>query len=177
MDKVVAGTQLSLPLSHHHGDQPVRVSDLAEAVVAVADPNGRGRQYLAREIGKHAGTRLAGFFLERIEPGNSRRKEGVRYRLTRLGSDQNPSALSASSASTESSAPQDQLPDATCPDTDRQISRRADDADDAGAFQPKPNACASCGGGGELLPVSRSGKTAVLHYDCIPAWESDRHGS
>jgi hypothetical protein len=50
----------------HHRDQPVRIVDLHEGVRAVADPVGKGRQYLAAMIGKLEGTRAAGFVLNRI---------------------------------------------------------------------------------------------------------------
>jgi hypothetical protein len=50
----------------HHRDQPVRIVDLHEGVRAVADPAGKGRQYLAAMIGKLEGTRAAGFVLNRI---------------------------------------------------------------------------------------------------------------
>jgi hypothetical protein len=139
-----------------HGDDAVKVSDLAESVQAVADPNGRGRQYLAREIGKLAGTRLAGFFLERQEEVNHR-KEGARYRLTRLRSGQNPSASSASSAPPG--------PDA---------GHGADAAGDADAFQLKPKACAHCDKVGELLECSVGGEAALLHRACIDLWEKER---
>jgi putative DNA primase/helicase len=49
-----------------HHDQPIRIVDLHEDVRAVADPTGKGRQYLAAMIGKLEGTRAAGFLLARI---------------------------------------------------------------------------------------------------------------
>ncbi len=49
-----------------HHDHPVRITDLHEDVRAVADPTGKGRQYLAAMIGKLEGTRAAGFVLTRI---------------------------------------------------------------------------------------------------------------
>lgn len=49
-----------------HHDLPVRLADLHEDVRAVADPAGKGRQYLAATIGKLEGTRAAGFVLTRI---------------------------------------------------------------------------------------------------------------
>jgi hypothetical protein len=52
----------------HHGATPVKVSELAEPVKSVADPQGRGRQYLASFIAELAGTRAAGFVLTRQEP-------------------------------------------------------------------------------------------------------------
>jgi hypothetical protein len=48
-----------------HGDRPVAVADLAEPVRAVADPAGRGRQYLATLVRGLDGTRAAGFVLTR----------------------------------------------------------------------------------------------------------------
>jgi putative DNA primase/helicase len=52
----------------HHGPSPVKANRLAEAVNAVADPQGRGRQYLATFIAGLAGTHAAGFVLSRQEP-------------------------------------------------------------------------------------------------------------
>ena len=52
----------------HHGATPVKVSELVEPVKTVADPQGRGRQYLATFIAGLAGTRAAGFVLTRQEP-------------------------------------------------------------------------------------------------------------
>jgi hypothetical protein len=51
-----------------HGATPVKVNQLAEPVKAVADPQGRGRQYLATYVAGLAGTRAAGFVLTRQEP-------------------------------------------------------------------------------------------------------------
>src|ERR1700720_548508 len=41
----------------HHGATPVSVKDLNDAVKQIADPQGRGRQYLATRIAGLAGTR------------------------------------------------------------------------------------------------------------------------
>jgi hypothetical protein len=43
-----------------HEDRPVALNDLNDAVKLVADPQGRGRQYLAHKINSLVGTRLAG---------------------------------------------------------------------------------------------------------------------
>ena len=51
-----------------HGDQPVAVSQLDPWVQEVADPQGRGRQYLSARLEKLAGTRIAGFVLTRQVP-------------------------------------------------------------------------------------------------------------
>lgn len=51
-----------------HHDSPVALSDLDDDVKRIADPQGRGRQYLARLIGNLAGTRLAGLVLTRQAP-------------------------------------------------------------------------------------------------------------
>jgi hypothetical protein len=50
-----------------HGDSPVTVSHLDDDVKRVADPQGRGRQYLASRFENLAGTRLSGFVLTRQE--------------------------------------------------------------------------------------------------------------
>jgi hypothetical protein len=47
----------------HHGSSPITVHDLNEKVKAIADPQGRGRQYLARFVSGLAGTHAAGFVL------------------------------------------------------------------------------------------------------------------
>jgi hypothetical protein len=52
----------------NHEDRPVALNDLNEAVKSVADPQGRGRQYLVSRIGNLVGTRLAGHVLTRQDP-------------------------------------------------------------------------------------------------------------
>jgi hypothetical protein len=49
----------------HHGSDLVAVSELHDEVVHIADPRGRGRQYLAAQIQKLDGTRLDGYVLTR----------------------------------------------------------------------------------------------------------------
>ena len=49
----------------YHGAEIMKVNDLAEPVKAIADPQGRGRQYLATFLSGLAGTRAAGFVLNR----------------------------------------------------------------------------------------------------------------
>ena len=51
-----------------HQEKPVAIRDLAERVKEVADPQGRGRQYLAAHLERLAGTRAAGFILTRQAP-------------------------------------------------------------------------------------------------------------
>ena len=48
-----------------HGDRPVAVSQLHDDVKQVADPQKRGRQYVASRLEKLAGTRMGGFVLTR----------------------------------------------------------------------------------------------------------------
>jgi len=52
----------------YHGPAPVKANNLAEPAKAIADPQGRGRQYLATFLSGLAGTRAAGFVLTRQEP-------------------------------------------------------------------------------------------------------------
>jgi hypothetical protein len=52
----------------HHGASAIKVNDLDDAVKAIADPQRRGRQYLATFISTLAGTYAAGFVLNRQEP-------------------------------------------------------------------------------------------------------------
>ena len=67
-----------------HGDQPMAVRQLHEDVQEAADPQRRGRQYLAARLEKLAGTRMAGFvFTRQTAPG----KWGVStYALNRTAS-------------------------------------------------------------------------------------------
>jgi hypothetical protein len=51
-----------------HHDQPVAVRQLHDDVKQAADPQGRGRQHLASQLEKLAGTRIAGFMLARQAP-------------------------------------------------------------------------------------------------------------
>jgi hypothetical protein len=50
-----------------HRDLPVAVSQLDPMLEQLADPQGRGRQYLATRLANLAGTRIAGFVLTRQE--------------------------------------------------------------------------------------------------------------
>jgi putative DNA primase/helicase len=67
-----------------HQDKPTRVADLAAEVRDIADPNQRGRQYLARAIQNLVGTRQGGFTLERAPGLPNKRKMGTLYRLLRV---------------------------------------------------------------------------------------------
>lgn len=64
-----------------HGATPVKVNQLAEPVKAIADPQGRGRQYLATFLSGLAGTHAAGFVLTRQEPAG--RWTAATYALTK----------------------------------------------------------------------------------------------
>jgi hypothetical protein len=67
----------------NHRATPIKVSELAEPVKAIADPQGRSRQYLATFIAGLAGTHAAGFVLNRQEPAG---KWGpATYALTEAG--------------------------------------------------------------------------------------------
>jgi hypothetical protein len=48
-----------------HRDKPVKVAELHEEVKSILDPHRRGRQYLASKVATLAGTRHAGFLVER----------------------------------------------------------------------------------------------------------------
>jgi putative DNA primase/helicase len=61
-------TELLRAWWQHHRAAPMKVNDLADGVKAIADPQGRGRQYLATFISGLAGTHAAGFVLTRQEP-------------------------------------------------------------------------------------------------------------
>jgi hypothetical protein len=65
----VVATLFDIWWSRHHNCL-VRVSDIHEDVSHAADPQGRGRQYLAAYLEKLAGTRLGGYVLTRqASPG------------------------------------------------------------------------------------------------------------
>jgi hypothetical protein len=49
----------------HHGSSPQTVHELNIEVQRIIDPQGRGRQYVAAQLEKLDGTRLAGFVLTR----------------------------------------------------------------------------------------------------------------
>jgi hypothetical protein len=51
--------------AHYHGESPVAAARLNDDVRAIADPQGRGRQFLSSYLEKLAGTRIAGFVLTR----------------------------------------------------------------------------------------------------------------
>jgi hypothetical protein len=51
----------------HHGEHPMKASELAEGVKAAADPHGRGRQFITTFLSSLSGTRAAGFVLTRQE--------------------------------------------------------------------------------------------------------------
>ena len=54
----------------NHHDYPIKANDLHDDVRHAADPQGRGRQYLAAYLERLAGTRLGGFMLTRqASPG------------------------------------------------------------------------------------------------------------
>jgi hypothetical protein len=66
-----------------HRDRPIAVRQLHEDVKQAADPQGRGRQHLASQLEKLAGTRMAGFVLTRQAPAG---KWGVAtYALRKTG--------------------------------------------------------------------------------------------
>ena len=64
-------------ISFMHRGHPLKVAELAEPVRLIADPNNRGRQYLARTIGALAGTRLSGFVLDGVEANNNRKASAI----------------------------------------------------------------------------------------------------
>jgi hypothetical protein len=66
----------------HHGDAPTKASDLAEEVRIAIDPQGRGRQFIAKAVEDLAGTRHSGFVLSR-QRGEGR-KAVATYQLKRV---------------------------------------------------------------------------------------------
>src|SRR5262245_61440171 len=49
----------------HHGNAPTKASELADEVKVAIDPQGRGRQFIAKAVEGLAGTRQSGFVLTR----------------------------------------------------------------------------------------------------------------
>jgi hypothetical protein len=68
----------------HHGDAPTKASELAEEVKAAIDPQGRGRQFIAKAVEDLAGTRQSGFVLTR-QKGEGR-KAVATYALKKVSS-------------------------------------------------------------------------------------------
>jgi len=69
----------------HHGDDAITAAALHDEVKRVADPQNRGRQYLAAYLSKLTGTRAAGFVLTRQEPVGAWR--AATYSLRRTATD------------------------------------------------------------------------------------------
>ena len=65
-----------------HRTAPMKAAELAESVRAIADPQGRGRQYLATFLGKLDGTRASGFVMNRQQA--SGRWNGATYQLRKV---------------------------------------------------------------------------------------------
>lgn len=69
-----------------HGNQPTTVADLSTEVCHLLDPQGRGRQYLARAVSALEGTRIAEFVMTKQRPNG---KWGVNtYALQAIEDDQ-----------------------------------------------------------------------------------------
>jgi hypothetical protein len=69
----------------HHGGLPVTANELAEAVKDVADPQHRGRQYLATSLSRLVGTHADGFVLTSQPPAG--KWTPTTYALVEAGSD------------------------------------------------------------------------------------------
>jgi hypothetical protein len=149
----------------NHGDQPIRVSDLAQEVRDIADPAGRGRQYLARAISNLVGTRQGGFVLERVGEISNRHKAGALYSLRQIVGREatDPSASSALPADSDKTQAKTTGP---------QERMHADDAD--ASARSTARRCDQCGESGRpgtpVQTISMAGETAQLHRRCEPAW-------
>ena len=180
-----------------HHDIPVRVSDLAPEVREIADPGGKGRQYLARAIQNLTGTRQAGYVLDRVGELPNRRKEGALYWLRQIASDTTRHSVESSAASASSATEAENLTKSTddgarMPADAKKSSAGAsalgdsndinglgqagtDSADDADAPTP-PTAqplCAHCGKPSDhqsLREVGDGSRSAWLHRRCEIAW-------
>ena len=51
----------------HHGDAPTKASEIADELKVAIDPQGRGRQFIAKAVEDLAGTRQSGFVLTRAK--------------------------------------------------------------------------------------------------------------
>jgi hypothetical protein len=69
----------------HHGTAPVTANQLAAPVKTIADPQERGRQYLATFLSGLAGTHAAGFVLTRQQSAG--KWTAATYQLTEAGPD------------------------------------------------------------------------------------------
>ncbi len=69
-----------------HGNQPIPASELHQDVSHVVDPQGRGRQYVASQLLRLAGTRMAGFVLTRQQSAG--KWGAATYALKRAGGDE-----------------------------------------------------------------------------------------
>ncbi len=67
----------------HHHNMPVMAKDLHDEVRQLADPQGRGRQFLASALDKLTNTRMAGFVLTRQAPAG--KWGAATYALKNLG--------------------------------------------------------------------------------------------
>ena len=74
-----------------HGSFAVTVAGLAETVCTLANPDGKGRQYLAARIRNLAGTRLAGFVLVHEAPDG--KWSADKYRLQQCADARNPESI------------------------------------------------------------------------------------
>ena len=74
-----------------HGGRALTVAALAEDVRTLADPDNKGRQYLAARIRNLAGTRLAGFVL--VHEPTAGEWSADRYRLQRASNEPDPESI------------------------------------------------------------------------------------
>jgi hypothetical protein len=70
----------------HHGSSPQSAHRLDLEVQKIVDPHGRGRQYVAAQLEKLAGTRIAGFVLSRRAPVG--KWGAATYVLSRIGTEE-----------------------------------------------------------------------------------------
>ncbi|MCX7377336.1 MAG: hypothetical protein NTY94_11425 [Alphaproteobacteria bacterium] len=64
-----------------HGDRPMKATEVDAEVVSIINPHGRSRQFIASELAKLVGTRVAGLMLTRSKP--SGRWSTATYAVTR----------------------------------------------------------------------------------------------
>ncbi len=74
----------------HHSSAPMKVANLNDPVKAIADPQGKGRQWQAAFIGRLVGTRAGGFVMTRQEAGGH--WTGATYALQKVEGPQTTSA-------------------------------------------------------------------------------------
>jgi hypothetical protein len=156
----------------HHRDTPMKTSDLAAPVTAIADPQGRGRQFLTSYVGRLAGTHAAGMVLSRCEGAG--RWGAATYQLRKsepsdLDEHRDHRGHRGEAAPSQPQAspmtPMTPMPD-VIDGSDRVRNRGL-----IARVIPGEAVCAHCRRvGGVLTEASINGESILLHADCMDAY-------